>query len=143
MILRAALAFALLWTGAAWAQALAIDERGGVRFVSGGVGVEERVLLDRLRPRFSLQLAFAAARGGNYLAGVEVAALNAAGRAVWRGESDGPWLFANLAPGSYKLRARFGGKTQTREVEIRRGWRTEVFLYWADPTALNLKDLRD
>ena len=142
MILRAALTFVLLWAGAAWGQSLAIEERGGVRFVSGGVGIEERVLLDKLRPRFSLQLAFAAARGGNYLAGVEVAALNAAGRTVWRGESDGPWLFANLAPGKYRLRATFGGKTQMQEEEIRRGWRTEAFLYWQDPSALNLKDLR-
>lgn len=131
------LLIAALWlAGAAQAQPLAVQESAGTRFVSGGIGEEERAQLAATRAGFNLHLTFAVARSGNYLADVRVALRDASGREMLAANAEGPWLLAQLAPGRYSLTAEYGGKVQTRTVAVPRAGRAEVFLYWDDPAAL-------
>jgi hypothetical protein len=40
------------------------------------------------------------------------------GKDVYSGNTDGPWLFARLQPGKYRLEAAFGGDTQVRTLAV-------------------------
>ncbi|TAK50734.1 MAG: carboxypeptidase regulatory-like domain-containing protein [Betaproteobacteria bacterium] len=127
---------ALVLAGAALAQPLAVRESEGARFVSGGVGEEERAQLTAMRAAFNLHLIFAAARGGNYLADVSVVLRDATGRDVLATNTEGPWFLAQVAPGRYTLIAEYGGKIQTRALAVPASGHAEMFLYWDDPAAL-------
>jgi hypothetical protein len=84
---------------------------------SGGIGVEERAALEAERARYNLRLAFAESDGG-YVSDVHVRLVGADGRTVHEGESEGPFLFAHLPPGRYRLEAEYGSITQVRTLEV-------------------------
>lgn len=87
----------------------------GVR--TGGVGIEEREALDAQRDRYNLRLAFAE-KNGSYIADVAVRLSTADGREVYSGTTDGPWLFARVQPGKYRLEADYAGGKQTRNLTV-------------------------
>ncbi len=84
---------------------------------SGGVGIEEREALDAERDRYNLRLAFAE-KSGSYLADVAVRLSAADGREIYSGNTDGPWLFARLKPGKYRLEADVEGHKQVRNLTV-------------------------
>lgn len=124
------LAIALLWTIAAAAQEPRIEERDGTRFVSGGVGIDERAALERQARKFNLKMTFAAAQSGKYIADVAVVVRDTGNREILKTDTDGPWLFANLRPGTYTVSATFDGKTQVRRVSILESRRVDSYWYW-------------
>ena len=88
------------------AQALAIQERGGVRWVCAGIGFEEREALSPLRQQANVELVFVTAPRGAYLSDVLLA--------VHAGESDehllsvrtqGPICLLHLPAGRYRIEA--------------------------------------
>jgi hypothetical protein len=104
---------------------------GGVVVRSGGVGVEDRAALEAQRARYNLRLAFAESDGG-YVAEVHVRLTRPDGRTVYEGESDGPFLFAHLPPGRYRLEAEYGGITQVRTLDVGAAQAQPlVYLHWA------------
>jgi hypothetical protein len=113
----------------------ALEVRGGddARWVSGGIGEDERVDMLMLLPDYNLRVLTAAEKSGAYLAGAEVVVRDAAGRVVFETELAGPFLLARLAPGKYELQTTYGGKAQTRAFTIPASGRRELFLYWAVP----------
>ncbi|HLB15758.1 MAG TPA: hypothetical protein VJM14_12570 [Burkholderiales bacterium] len=113
----------------------ALEVRGGddARWVSGGIGEDERVDMLMLLPDYNLRVLTAAEKSGAYLAGAEVVVRDAAGRVVFETELAGPFLLARLAPGKYELQTTYGGKAQTRTFTIPASGRRELFLYWAVP----------
>jgi len=113
----------------------ALEVRGGddARWVSGGIGEDERVDMLMLLPDYNLRVLTAAEKSGAYLAGAEVVVRDAAGRVVFETELAGPFLLARLTPGKYELQTTYGGKAQTRTFTIPASGRRELFLYWAVP----------
>jgi methylase of polypeptide subunit release factors len=111
LLLAAMLVAAPPW--AAWAQAS--PDEATVR--TGGVGLEEREALDAQRDRYNLRLAFAE-KNGSYLADVAVRLSTADGKEVYRGNTDGPWLFAHLKPGKYQIEADYAGDKQVRMLAV-------------------------
>jgi hypothetical protein len=120
---------------AAGGPVCALEVRGGddARWVSGGIGEDERVDMLMLLPDYNLRVLTAAEKSGAYLAGAEVVVRDAAGRVVFETELAGPFLLARLAPGKYELQTTYGGKAQTRAFTIPASGRRELFLYWAVP----------
>ena len=90
----------------------------GVEFTSGGVGVSARQQLAAQSDQFNLQLVFAYAPEGEYLAAVKVDIADARGKNVLSTTTDGPWLLARLPAGSYTVKAQFGDVTRTQQVSI-------------------------
>ena len=117
---------------AATGPVFALEVRGGedARWVSGGIGEDERVDMLMLLPDYNLRVLTAAEKSGAYLAGAEVVVRDATGRAVLEAELAGPFLLARLAPGKYEMQATYGGKAQTRTFTIAASGRRELFLYW-------------
>ena len=97
---------------------------------TGGVGIEEREALDAERGRYNLRLAFAETNGA-YLADVAVRLSAADGKEVYSGNTDGPWLFARLKPGKYRLEADYAGNKQVRDLTVTaRQAKPLIVLHW-------------
>jgi len=136
-LLRLVLIAAALLSGAppGLAQPPLVQAQGSVRYVSGGVGVGERLALAALHAEFNVHMSFAVKRTGNFIADVAVHIEDAAGKALLDAVSEGPWFYARLAPGRYRLRATYAGSAQTRDFTVRAGRHSEIYLYWDDPAA--------
>jgi hypothetical protein len=85
---------------------------------SGAVGVGERERMMQEYADFNLHFAFAQTDGA-YVADVAVAIRDPEGRLVWRGVSEGPFLFAQIPSGRYLVTAEYDGRTVTRRIEAR------------------------
>lgn len=99
------------------------------RYVSGGVGIDERHDLARLARGYDLELAFAT-RAGNYLADVKVKITDGSGRDVISTRTDGPLLYAQLPPGRYRVSAEIDGRRLTRVVHVASGRRAFELFHW-------------
>lgn len=129
------LLLALALPGAAFAQPLAVLEQGVVRFVSGGVGLDERAALAAMRSKFNVRFTAYVPRGGNYLADIAVAVRDGAGREVLATTMEGPFLLAALAPGAYSVAAKFADQSLGRRFTVPAEGPVDVYLPFDDPTA--------
>lgn len=107
---------------------------GGVSYVSGGIGEDSAAELKAREKEFNLKLIFTLIEG-NYLADVGVRVTDAAGKTVVEHVADGPFFLAKLPAGTYTVTASYGGKTQTRQVKVGSGLRTEYLRWPSDPNA--------
>jgi len=97
-----------------------------VESMSTGVGVDERVA----HKQYSLLMIFAEANG-SYLANVTVEIKDAKGDVVLATKSTGPWLFAKLSAGDYKVVATRGtGETTGAAFTIGETGQHVVRLTW-------------
>ena len=85
--------------------------------ISGGTGADERAELLAKEKEYNLKI-LAAAKSGDYLAGVKVVIESAKKERVLDTTMDGPILLAKLAPGTYTIRATSGSQTLTQTVTI-------------------------
>jgi hypothetical protein len=107
-----------------------VETANDVMIRSGGVEIEERVALDAARDRYNLRLAFADSDGA-YVADVTVRLMGQGGRTVYEGNAEGPYLFARLDPGRYRLEAKHEGVTQIRMLNVGAKQTTPiVYLHW-------------
>lgn len=96
---------------------------------SGGVGLDEREFMLAHRADYNLHLKFAAV-GGAYLAGVTVTIDNEQGRQLMSATADGPWFFAKLPKGKYKLIVQINGESQERMVDLSKKALADVVFRW-------------
>jgi hypothetical protein len=116
-------------TAAAEVGTLEIKDYQGVAYVSGGVGEEEREFLRTVEKHFNLKLVFALTRG-NYLSDINIDIRDARNLTVLEAVSDGPLFYADLAPGTYKVRVSGPGQSFQRSVRLSRGKRVQLEFYW-------------
>ncbi len=90
---------------------------GDVSYLSGGIGLGEREYMSSLAGDYDLKLELVA-RNGEYVSGVDVTITDARGNKVLESSADGPWLFARLAPGKYKVEATSGNQTFGKWVTV-------------------------
>jgi hypothetical protein len=111
------------------AQELSIQDYHGVKYVSGGVGQDERDYLSSIQSQFNLVLMFAA-QSGEFLSSVHVV-INGRGQGtVLDAVADGPYFYAVLPPGSYTVTASLDGKSTQRQITVGAGRLTRVDFYW-------------
>jgi len=107
-----------------------VQSAGGVDYVSGGAGDEERAAMAQLRPEFALRIVFSDSTGAYVVADrVEVRGASGTVLAV---TTAGPMLFLKLGPGRYTIEASIAGRMDRRSVELGREPRT---LEWRWPAA--------
>ena len=122
----------------AWAPSLnvrsapVVEQQNGIRYLSGGVGLEERDEMRAAATGFDLRLMFSGARSGEFIAGVDVVIRDAQGRDVLVVPNAGPLLYAALPSGTYRVTAQSEGRTQTRTVTVQNGRLAESHLTWPD-----------
>lgn len=118
--------------GATAQQAEEVITRGGVSFVSGGVGAGSEQRLNAMEGRFNLKLVFTLTEG-NYLADVGVVLKDAAGKPVVEHFAEGPIFLARLPAGTYSANVSYNGKAQSRTVKVSERLRTEYFRWPSNP----------
>ncbi|MFQ5896599.1 MAG: carboxypeptidase-like regulatory domain-containing protein [Nitrospinota bacterium] len=96
------------------AQGDPIKVADGVRYLSTGVGQDIRA---RARSDLPLKLVFANPEG-KYYAYVHVRITDLATRKTVTIESEGPWLFVDLKPGTYSVEASVGEARSSISVEV-------------------------
>lgn len=134
-----AAAAALTLNGSAFAQstpassndvpAPTVREFEGVRYVTGGVGEDERAAIAGIARDFNLKLTFAE-KSGDYLSGVKTVITRRDGRKVLEFDSEGPLALAKLPPGAYRISATANGREQTRDETVARTGQRSLNFYW-------------
>lgn len=121
----------LLGCGApAMAQKAAGAAKGGeVAVISGGIGSTSRDELAAKARDYNVKLVFALA-SREYVSDVDVDIAGAGGRKVASHRAEGPWMFAQLPPGDYTIRATFNGNTLTKKVTVGKQGQKVVNFLW-------------
>lgn len=114
----------------AGAAAGPLEQRsGGVGYISGGVGEEERGEIRQRAQDFNLELLFAE-RAGSYLADVDVSLVNARGETVLDVTSAGPFLLVKLPGGVYGITVSRNGQMQQGKLSIPAAGRRQGIYRW-------------
>ncbi len=116
----------LLFPGYAHSQDLQPRTQDGISYVSGGIGLDEREEMKAHRHGYNLFLTFAE-KSGSYLSDVQVVVKSLKGNKGFDTVSEGPFLYAALPPGKYRVSVEFKGEKQSREVNL---GRAEEIFYW-------------
>lgn len=131
-VLAASLCAIALAAGQAPAQDARTRAGGGVPHAAGGTGIASQQELKARENEFNLKLVFTLVEG-NYLADVNVAVMDAAGKSVLDATADGPFFLARLPAGAYTVSASYRGVTQTRRLQLTDRLRTEYLRWPANP----------
>jgi len=111
----------------------AVQNYDGVQYVSGGIGVGERNAMHAAARNYDLHLTFATRKRGAYLADVDVTVHDAKGRTILQATSEGPWLYAKLPPGEYRVTAVMNGEKRVHSTRIGPGHLRQVIFRWNVP----------
>ncbi|BCG04790.1 hypothetical protein PPGU19_093580 (plasmid) [Paraburkholderia sp. PGU19] len=101
----------------------------GIAYVTGGVGVEEAAAMRAVAAGYSMRARFTA-NGGEFVSDVDVRILTIDGRLIFTAISDGPYLYAQVPPGRYRLVAKLNGLERSRSVNVPRRGGITVSLTW-------------
>ena len=126
-----------LLAGGALAQAdaplPAVRTSGQVQYLSGGIGADESAAIRKAAGQWPLALEFAIKdkQRASFAADVTVRIRDARGNEVLQAVSEGPFLLARLAPGSYAVDATLAGQTLHRRVDVKAGKSSRTVFLWA------------
>lgn len=96
---------------------LDVRHAGGIAYVTGGVGQDEADALRAVAPRYSMRATFASP-SGTYLSDVGVRIEKPDGSVVFVARTDGPFLFAKLPPGRYRLVATLDQQSRASMIDV-------------------------
>lgn len=126
----AVLCCAMLSTPALAADDANVRTANGISYVSGGVGAGSMEKLAAIAGQFNLKLVFAL-KSGNYLSGVDVSIMDAAGKSLLAATTEGPWLLVKLPKGRYRIVATLSDTPVRRDVVIGAATLQTVYFRWA------------
>lgn len=89
---------------------------GGVEYVNGGAGAEAQEAIGKMQSSFALKLVFATSTGAYAVA--DRVSVTRGSASVLDVERAGPLLLVKLPPGSYRVEATAGGRTEGRDVRV-------------------------
>jgi hypothetical protein len=122
---------ALQLGAAAAGDGLEVKNYNGTTYMSGGAGEDERQALQSVAGDYPLKIVGALSTG-DYVADARVVIRNARGEKVLDARTDGPWLFARLAPGVYQVESIYGGEMRRQTVRVGSGGQTVVMMRWPE-----------
>jgi len=108
---------------------------GGVSYVTGGTGKDEREALPALAKGDNLKLVFALQSAEPHrplVNNVSVQIRDRAGREILGVSDAGPLLFARVPDGTYEVAATVRGRTLTQTAKVVEGRQTQLAFYWYD-----------
>ena len=114
--------------------AFEVQEQNGVSYISGGIGLDEREAMNAMANEYNLRISVATKGEGKYLSDAKVTVQDKQGNVVLEDMANGPWFWAKLPSGTYKVTAEIDGKAQTRTVTIGNSGAARLDLYWNEPS---------
>lgn len=106
-----------------------VQTYNGIRYVSGGIGMDERVELRAIGKNDNLELSFAL-EDKNYIGSAEVLIKGRNGSEVLEAISEGPLLYAKLPEGIYTVEATAMGKTLEQTVHVPSKGQARLYFAW-------------
>jgi hypothetical protein len=104
--------------------------QGGATFISGGVGDDSQQYMQSVKKDYNLRLLFAQAVTGGYFAMLPVQIVDISGAAIVNTVSDGPFFYAKLKPGHYKVTASHNGTPMTKAADVPADGAVDLDFYW-------------
>lgn len=124
-VVVSALLAGLLGATAAWAQddvmpLPAEKQSGQVSYVTGGVPDEQVAAFRQARPSYPLGIEIYQKSGAKseFTADVQVQLVDKAGKVVLDAPTEGPYLWAKVPPGQYRIDATLNDRKITRQVNV-------------------------
>jgi hypothetical protein len=111
------------------AAALPAKQYGGIDYVTGGVGEDEAAALRAVASRYSMRARFTSS-SGEFLSGVKVLLSQVNGAVVFVATTDGPYLYAQIPPGHYRISAVSNGVERARDINVPSRGGVSVALTW-------------
>lgn len=115
---------------AATSSFIARGKSNGVMYASGGVGMDERMDMDAIAKDYNVKMVFAEAPR-DYVSGVKVKIEDHSGKLLLETTSSGPWFFAKLPQGDYRLIASFHHHQEMKNLHVASGHQAIEFFWKA------------
>jgi hypothetical protein len=98
----------------------AVQESGNVRFVSGGIGLDQSAAFKAAMGRYPLSLQIAHRENGRnaYTADAQVRILDRMGGVALETRAEGPFLLVDLPNGRYQVEVTLDGVTQRKTIQV-------------------------
>lgn len=109
-----------------------VHASGGIPYVSGGIGAEERQAMQAQSREYNLRLSFSHARSGALLADIKVIIHDSEGNRRLEINSEGPLLFLRLPAGRYRLEAMHAGILLAKNVVMNPESSRALALQWPE-----------
>jgi len=93
----------------------------GISYVSGGIGTDEAAAMRRMAGRFKVRMHFVDSTDGSALSDVSVTLFNERREIVLLVLSEGPYLFLDLPPGTYRAVVRYGPELSSHRIRVDAG----------------------
>jgi len=103
-------------------------QAGNVRYITGGVGDEERDALEAAKKDYNLHIT-TVNTSGEFLEDTQVTITNRQGEEVLKTPA-GPMLYVDLPAGAYTVEATSGGETKKQHVTVGPHKSASVYLRW-------------
>ncbi len=107
----------------------AVQEVDGVRYVTGGFGLDESTAFRQAIPQYRLGMVFSQASGA-YVANVPVRIEGRGNAPSLNVTATGPYLLIDLPQGRYRIQATYNGRELTRDVSVSGGRGHRVGFAW-------------
>ncbi len=122
--------FLILISSSAWASGLSSQRTpDDIRYIVGGVGIEQREAMKALYDQYSLKLEVAE-KSGAYVADVHVMITDTGGREYLHIRQQGPILLIDLPDGQYNIEATYRGMVQKRKLQIKGSKPVRTIFLW-------------
>lgn len=108
---------------------LEVQESGNVRWVTGGVGQQERQQIQTMAKDFNLSLLFSSTEG-HFFGSTKVLITDSASNTVMDSQAKGPYFFVDLPKGDYQVAATMFEQTQTKSLSMPATGRREMAFRW-------------
>lgn len=105
-----------------------VQQQGEVRFVTGGIGDDERSEIEAMKSDFNFYVQ-SASKDGAYVEAADVTITNKAGEVVLQ-TTAGPLLYVCLPTGRYVLKAQLGEQVLTHKFSITAKKTAHAHLGW-------------
>jgi hypothetical protein len=106
-----------------------VQHHENIAYVSGGASEEERSYLKGMERDFNLKVV-TAIKDGDYLSDMQIRIQNTKGKTVLETTAKGPWLYAKLPAGTYKIEASGFDQHYEKTVKVSGEHLAQVDFYW-------------
>lgn len=111
------------------AAGLETGHNRGITYVTGGVGEDEAAAIRAVASRYSMRARFIT-NAGEFTSDVSVRMFTPDGKLIFAAITDGPYLYAQIPPGRYRLSATLGGVERSQSIAIPTHGGIGVSLTW-------------
>ena len=105
-------------------------QSNGIAYACGGVGKDERMDMDAMAKNYNVKMMFVEAPR-DYVSGVKVKIEDPSGKVLLETTSSGPWFFAKLPQGNYRVIASFHHHREMKTLKVAGGPETVEFFWKA------------